>query len=388
MVAPMVEALSKLGVTTEILSKSAIHQTRRPSGLCVGSRGTLKSHNHASEYPRESGSRRTRQTSLLPKARARPKLIGHANAALLVSLVHSRGMTETDDKTGAQGAAARLRHSAPASLVGLTGSAALKNEVKAFWNRESCDADQADAEKFSRAYFEQIERWRYTDQPFIHSFAQFTRYHGKRVVEVGFGAGTDLVQWLRAGARVSGIDLTEEALANVSHRIQVYGLPQPESLQVADAENLPFASESFDLGYSWGVLHHTPDTAKALSELVRVVRPGGEIKVMLYNRRGLYAWKMWIKQALLKGRPWRSLRWVLANHVESRGTQAFTDEEIRRMLAPLGLTDVRLERFITGNDRVARRTFPYWIGGLILDLLIGLSGKRLGWYRGISARKS
>jgi len=196
------------------------------------------------------------------------------------------------------------------------------------------------------------------------------------------------VQWLRAGARVSGIDLTEEALANVSHRIQVYGLPQPESLQVADAEKLPFASDSFDLGYSWGVLHHTPDTARALSELVRVVRPGGEIKVMLYNRHGLYAWKMWIKRALLKGRPWKSLRWVLANHVESPGTQAFTDDEIRGMLAPLGLTDIRLERFITGNDRVARRTFPYWIGGLILDLVIGLSGKRFGWYRGLSARKS
>ena len=127
---------------------------------------------------------------------------------------------------------------------------ALKGEVKAFWNRESCDTNQAEAEKFSRAYFEQIEQWRYRDQPFIHAFAQFTRYHGKRVLEVGFGAGTDFIQWLRAGARVSGIDLTEEALANVSHRIQVYGLPQPEGMQVADAENLPFPSNTFDLGYS------------------------------------------------------------------------------------------------------------------------------------------
>ena len=92
---------------------------------------------------------------------------------------------------------------------------ALKEQVRAFWNRESCDVVQAHAEKFSREYFEQIERWRYADQPFIHSFAQFTRYHGKRVLEVGFGAGTDLIQWLRAGARVSGIDLTEEALAKM-----------------------------------------------------------------------------------------------------------------------------------------------------------------------------
>lgn len=266
-------------------------------------------------------------------------------------------------------------------------AAGLKDRVRVFWNRESCDADQAHAEKFSREYFEQIEQWRYRDQPFIHSFAQFSRYRGQRVLEVGFGAGTDFIQWLRAGARVSGIDLTEEALANVRHRIQVYGLPPPESLQVADAENLPFPANTFDLGYSWGVLHHTPDTSKALAELVRVVRPGGEIKVMLYNRHGLYAWKMWVKHALLKGRPWKSLRWVLANHVESPGTQGFTDHELQQMLAPLGLADIRMQRFITNNDRVARRTFPYWLGGLVLAAVIALTGKRLGWYRGISARK-
>jgi ubiquinone/menaquinone biosynthesis C-methylase UbiE len=264
---------------------------------------------------------------------------------------------------------------------------ALKSQVQAFWNRESCDACQAQAEKFSREYFEQIERWRYTDQPFIHSFAQFTRYHGQRVLEVGFGAGTDLIQWLRAGARVSGIDLTEEALANVVHRLEVYGLPVPESLQVADAESLPFPDNTFDLGYAWGVLHHTPNTERALAELVRVVRPGGEIKLMLYNRHSLYALKCWLKYALLKGRPWKSLGWVLWNHVESVGTKGFTAAEVRRMLAPLGLADIRLQSFVTSNDRVVRKAFPYWLCDLPLAFLAHLSGGRLGWFRGISARK-
>src|SRR5215475_10913273 len=127
-------------------------------------------------------------------------------------------------------------------------SPALKAEVKAFWNRRSCDVVFARSEKFSREYFEEIEQWRYEDQPFIHSFAQFTRYHGKKVLEVGFGAGTDFIQWLRAGAIASGIDLTEEALANLSHRIRMYNLPDAESLQVGDAEDLPLPSNSFDLG--------------------------------------------------------------------------------------------------------------------------------------------
>ena len=63
----------------------------------------------------------------------------------------------------------------------------LKAEVKAFWNRQSCDTDQAKSEKYSRAYFEEIEQWRYREQPFIHAFAQFTRYRGKRVAVIGRG---------------------------------------------------------------------------------------------------------------------------------------------------------------------------------------------------------
>src|ERR1044071_7491378 len=79
----------------------------------------------------------------------------------------------------------------------------LKQEIHDFWNRQICDTHIATSKKFSREYFEQIEAFRYKDQPFIHSFAQFTRYRGKRVLEVGFGAGTDFVQWLRGGAHAS-----------------------------------------------------------------------------------------------------------------------------------------------------------------------------------------
>jgi ubiquinone/menaquinone biosynthesis C-methylase UbiE len=264
----------------------------------------------------------------------------------------------------------------------------LKAEVKAFWNRRSCDTLQAHAQKFTREYFEEIEQWRYATQPFIHSFAQFTRYHEKRVLEVGFGAGIDFIQWLRAGARLSGVDLTEEALANVTHAIQVYGLPEPESLQVADAENLPFPSNTFDLGYSWGVLHHTPNTDKALAELVRVVRPGGEIKVMLYNRHSLCAFKCWAKYALLKGLLWKDFRWALWHHMESIGTKAYTEKEIGRMLAPLGLNEIRMETFITTGDRVPHKTFAYRVCDFPLMLAAAIAGNRLGWFRSITARKT
>lgn len=266
-------------------------------------------------------------------------------------------------------------------------SPALKSDVKAFWNRQSCETQYARSEKFTREYFEQIEQWRYADQPFIHAFAQFTRYHGKRVLEVGFGAGTDFIQWLRTGATASGIDLTTEALANLTHRIQVYNLPEPESLQVGDAENLPFPANSFDLGYSWGVLHHTPDTEKAISELVRVVRPGGEIKIMLYNRHSFCAYRCWLKNALLRGRPWKSLRWVLWNYMESIGTKGYTSGEIRRMLAPLPLTGLHIETFLTSADRVARKGWPFRFLNLAVEFLNALCRNRAGWFHAVRARK-
>jgi len=266
--------------------------------------------------------------------------------------------------------------------------AALKTEVKAFWNRQSCETQYAESEKFTREYFEQIEAWRYADQPFIHSFAQFTRYNGKRVLEVGFGAGTDFIQWLRAGAVASGIDLTEEAFENLSQRIRIYGLPEPEELKVGDAENLPFPSGKFDLGYSWGVLHHTPNTEKAVAELVRVVKPGGEIKMMLYNRHSLLAYKSWVKYALLKGRPWKSLRWCLWNHIESVGTKGYTHAEIRQMLAPLGVKEIRLENLITSADRIQGRSLPARVCNSVLGAFIWLTGSRFGWFTCVSGKKN
>ena len=267
-------------------------------------------------------------------------------------------------------------------------TATIKAEVKAFWNRQSCETQYATSGKFTREYFEQIEQWRYADQPYIHSFAQFTRYCGKRVLEVGFGAGTDFIQWLRAGAIASGVDLTEEALENLTHRIRIYDLPAPEALKVADAENLPFADNSFDLGYSWGVLHHTPNTEKAIAELVRVVRPGGEIKLMLYNRHSLCAYRCWVKQALLRGRPWKSLRWVLWHHIESIGTKGYTAGEVRRILTPLGLKDLQLGVYASSADRIQRKGLLFGIGDAGMRALLAISGGRLGWFRTVAARKA
>ena len=254
----------------------------------------------------------------------------------------------------------------------------LKEQVREFWNRQSCGTENVVAPKFSREYFEQLEAHRYFDQAYIHSFAQFTRYRDKRVLEVGFGPGTDFIQWLRAGAKTSGIDLTQEALAHLQQRIAVYGLPEPESIRVADAENLPFESDSFDLGYSFGVLHHSPNTEQAIAELVRVVKPGGDLKIMLYNRHCIYALGQWVKHALLRGRPWKGLAWVLWNHLESIGTKGYTRSELGKIFAGLPVEYLRVHSEITSADVLSASAFPplNWC----FRLAIRLAGKKYPYH--------
>jgi SAM-dependent methyltransferase len=125
----------------------------------------------------------------------------------------------------------------------------LKSEVKKYWNRQSCGTGVTSQEKFTRQYFDEVEDYRYRVEPDIFAFAQFTRYRGQKVLEVGVGAGTDFLQWVRAGAKAYGIDLTEEGIEHVRRRLAVYGLAA-EEVRVADAENLPYEDEFFDLIYS------------------------------------------------------------------------------------------------------------------------------------------
>jgi ubiquinone/menaquinone biosynthesis C-methylase UbiE len=262
--------------------------------------------------------------------------------------------------------------------------AVLKRAVHDYWNAAVCNTDAATAPKYSRAYFEQIEQARYAIQPEIFSFAQFTRAHGMKVLEVGVGAGTDFLQWVRGGARAYGIDLTEEAVEHTRRRLELYGVSGAE-VRVADAEALPYEDGTFDLVYSWGVIHHTPDMQRALSEIVRVCRPGGRIKVMIYNRHSLLAYRTWVRFALLQGHPGRSIASVLARHVESDGTKAYTAREARKMLGRLPVDHVRVRPMLSSYDVLG--DLGGWWEAAATAVANLLGGNRVGWFLGLEATK-
>lgn len=254
----------------------------------------------------------------------------------------------------------------------------LKVRVRNFWGSEPCGTHFATGEKFTRDYYEQIEQYRYDVEPQIFSFAQFTRYHGKRVLEVGVGVGTDFLQWVRAGAEAHGIDITAEGIEHVRRRLELYGLKASE-LKVADAEALPYPDGHFDLVYSWGVIHHSPDTLKALAEIVRVTRPGGMCKIMVYNRCSLGAFYLWMKYALLKGGPWKSIAWCLAHYQESPGTKGYTVKEFQEILKGFPVTAAKVRPVMTYVDTLSLSSkWPVRLFGALAGRVLG--PRRFGWF--------
>ena len=232
----------------------------------------------------------------------------------------------------------------------------MKERVKQFWEESPCGANDAAAisPEDERQFFEAVERQRYSGDDFMPELVGFDQWGGKRVLEVGCGLGTDLLQFARGGAEVYGIDLTQKGAALTQRRLGLYGFTG--RLAVADSERLPFKSDYFDLVYSWGVIHHTPDTAAAAREIVRVCKPGGQVLVMIYHRRSLLALQAWLFYGLLRGKPWRSPSRLIAEHVESPGTKVYTPKEARTLFD--GLKSVTIQRVVTRYDlRIGRRLF-------------------------------
>ena len=147
-------------------------------------------------------------------------------------------------------------------------AAELKTEVQEFWDAEPCGSRYLG----TREDFEAHARARHELEPFIREFAGFESAAGKRVLEIGVGMGPDYLEWLKAGARATGIDLSRASLERARRRCEMAGY-SPD-LQEADAEHLPFPENTFDIVYSYGVMHHSPDTAQCIREARRVLRTG------------------------------------------------------------------------------------------------------------------
>lgn len=200
----------------------------------------------------------------------------------------------------------------------------LKTRVKSHWESEVCGSRYGDPSLDRVAIFNQMDAARYSQEYMLCDFARFSEARGLRVLEVGLGVGADFLNWVHAGAIASGRDLTTASVELVRERLGLEGLTA--DVEVGDAEALDLPDSNFDLYYSWGVLHHTPDTEAAIAEAHRVLKPGGVIKIMLYHWPSVSAVLVWLAHGPLRGRLVHP-RGVVAQHVESPGTKLFTKRE-------------------------------------------------------------
>ncbi len=173
-------------------------------------------------------------------------------------------------------------------MVQENSDALLKEQVREYWDQHPCGTQFTGLEWGSKKFFDEVERFRYATQPFMNDVVGFDKFRGKKILEIGCGLGTDLLQFGRGGADVTGVDLTPKSIELVKKRFTLAGIQV--DARVADAENLPFENDTFDVVYSFGVLHHTPNTQKAIDEVRRVLKPGGKIIIMLYNRTSMHVW--------------------------------------------------------------------------------------------------
>lgn len=169
-----------------------------------------------------------------------------------------------------------------ATSVTMQETEQLKTRVHDFWQANPCGVKFVEEKIGTREFFNAVERHRYQTERHIPGVVNFPRWRDSEVLEVGCGLGTDAINFARRGARYTGVDLTEASIELVRRRFELEGLTA--NLRVADAERLPFDDDSFDLVYSHGVLHHTPDTQRAIDEVHRVLKPGGAAMVMLYHK--------------------------------------------------------------------------------------------------------
>lgn len=215
-----------------------------------------------------------------------------------------------------------------------------KKDVRDFWDETAC-GEKLYLEGLNLEGFRKQAETRYELEPFIIPFADFEAARGKRVLEIGVGLGADHQRFAEAGAILTGVDLTPRAIAMTRLRFEKLGLRS--DLNVGDAENLDYPDNSFDIVYSWGVIHHSPETQKAANEIFRVLKPGGVAKVMIYHKYSLVGVMLWLRYALLVGRPFTSLATIYAQYLESPGTKAYSESDAQSLFRQFENVSIRIQ---------------------------------------------
>jgi 2-polyprenyl-3-methyl-5-hydroxy-6-metoxy-1,4-benzoquinol methylase len=264
--------------------------------------------------------------------------------------------------------------------------------VKEYWDRRPCNIRHSTQPVGTREYFDEVEARKYLVEPHIPGFAEFEKWRGKRVLEIGCGIGTDTINFARHGARVTSVDLSEKSLELARQRTAVYGVQEQVQFYRGNAEELNslVPVEAYDLIYSFGVIHHTPRPERVLEQLRRYARAGTTVKIMVYHRR---SWKvLGILLGEGRGRFWKLGELVAKNSEAQTGcpiTYTYSRREARELLERHGfrvrevavehIFPYRIEEYV--KYRYVREFYFRWMPPGLFHTL----EKRLGWHLCLTA---
>jgi len=265
-------------------------------------------------------------------------------------------------------------------------------QVRDYWNARPCNIRHSPQPVGSREYFDEVEARKYLVEPHIPAFAEFQRWAGKRVLEIGCGIGTDTLNFARAGARVTAVDISEKSLDLARRRANVFELSDRIDFRIADAEVLSEAipPEPYDLVYSFGAIHHTPNPGRVVEQVRRhFVHTGSEFKVMVYHRR---SWKVfWILLAEGKGAFWKLDELVARNSEAQTGcpvTYTYTPASARSLLRGFRVESLFVDHIFPYRirDYVQYRCVKNWYFRILPPAVFRAMERRWGWHLCVTAR--
>lgn len=267
------------------------------------------------------------------------------------------------------------------------------DQVHQYWNTRPCNIRHSPKPIGTREYFDEVEARKYFVESHIPRFADFERWRGKRVLEIGCGIGTDTINFARHGAAVTAVDLTEKSLEVARERARIFGLENQIQFFQSNAERLSetVPIEKYDLIYSFGVIHHTPHPGRVLDELRNYATPQTTLKVMVYHK---WSWKvLWILFAYGKGRLWEADK-LIARYSEAQTgcpvTYSYSREEGRRWLAQHGFetTETSVDHIFPYRiqDYVQYRYNRVWYFRWMPDWLFARLQKMFGWHLCLTGR--
>ena len=256
-------------------------------------------------------------------------------------------------------------------------------EVKTFWNGRPCNIRHSPQPVGTREYFDEVEARKYFVEPHIPGFAQFERWGRKKVLEIGCGIGTDSINFAKAGADLTVVEISEKSLEICKRRFQVYGQKARFFSGNAEALSSFVPVEPYDLIYSFGVIHHTPSPEKVFEEIKKYCHPHTEIRIMLYAR---WSWKaFWILLKYGKGAIWRADELIRTYSEAQTGcpvTYSYSFRDLHRLLADFEITEMRKDHIFPYKiEKYIHYQYEWvWYFRLMPKSLYRWLEHRLGWH--------